>query len=299
MTFTATCLFCLNRPSVKSIFSNGKFNFFFCYNCQMGFIYPYPKPEELEKYYHENYWVTPGLLGFFRKFVFDFFQTRRRRWIMQYFSKGKILDIGSGEGKFGKSLSNKYQVINLDVPSSKITNQNVLKIDFLNWRTSLKFDAIVFWESLEHTSKPEQYLRKAIKLLKKGGLVFIEYPRFDSIESKIFNKYWFHLDPPRHHSYITEKGLEILVSRTGLIKISHKSIPAFEYAVWGFIGSALNIVNVRITDMLKQNRSLVLLLLISPLFFLVVFIEIVFVLVGQSPINLMIARNPLKSQLQE
>lgn len=256
----------------------------------MGFIYPYPKPKELERYYHENYWVTPGLLGFFRKFIFDIFQIRRKRWVMQYLPKGKILDVGAGEGKFAKSLNNKFQVTSLDVPSSKISNMNVLKVNLLNWRTNNRFDAIVFWESLEHTSEPEQYLKKAFSLLRKGGLVFIEYPGFDSIESKLFNKHWFHLDPPRHHSYFTKRGLEIIISRAGLVKVSHKSIPAFEYAVWGFIGSTLNVINLRITDILKQNRSLILLFFLLPFFVLVVFIEISFLLAGQSPIRLMIAK---------
>lgn len=261
----------------------------------MGFIYPYPKPKELERYYHENYWVTPGLLGFFRKFIFNFFQTRRKIWIMKFLPQGKILDVGAGEGKFAKSLNNIFQVTSLDVPSSKISNKNVLKVDFLNWRTTTKFDAIVFWESLEHTSKPELYLKKAFRLLKKGGLMFIEYPRFDSLESRLFKQHWFHLDPPRHHSYITTRGLEILVSRTKLVKVSHQSIPAFEYAIWGFIGSTLNVINLRITDILKQNRSLVLLFFLFPFFVLVIFIEILFVLMGQSPIGLMVAKKSLKS----
>lgn len=261
----------------------------------MGFIFPYPKPKELEKYYHENYWVTPGLLGFFRKFIFDIFQTRRKEWIMQYLPKGKILDIGAGEGKFAKSLDNKFQVTSLDVPSSKISNKNVLKINFLNWQTDNKFDAIVFWESLEHTPKPEQYLQRAYKLLRNEGFIFIEYPRFDSFESKLFNQHWFHLDPPRHHSYITRKGLEMVVSRSGFRVVSHKSIPAFEYAIWGFIGSTLNMINLKITDILKQNRSLILLFLLLPFFIVVVFIEIFFVIIGQSPIGLMIAKRNLKS----
>lgn len=289
------CPFCLNRSNVRFIFSDDKFNFFFCSICHMGFIYPYPKSRELERYYHENYWVTPGLLGFFRKFIFDFFQTRRKRWIMQYLNKGKILDVGSGEGKFAKSLDDRFQVTSLDVPSSKIINKNVLKVDFLKWQSRERFNAIVFWESLEHTPTPEQYLQKAYKLLEKGGLIFIEYPRFDSLESKLFNQHWFHLDPPRHHSYITKKGLEILVARIRLVKIFHQSIPAFEYAIWGFIGSTLNIINVKITDILKQNRSLILLFFLFPFFVLVIFIEILFVLVGQSPIRLMVAKKSLKS----
>ena len=291
----AQCSFCHKAKNVKFIFADRKFNFFFCFTCHMGFTYPYPKPKELEKYYHENYWVTPGLLGFFRKYVFDFFQTRRKRWVMHYLSKGKILDVGAGEAKFAKSLGNRYQVTSLDIPSSKIINKNILKVNFLKWQTSNRFNAIVFWESLEHTSKPEQYLQKAYKLLKKDGFMFIEYPRFDSFESRFFNKYWFHLDPPRHYSYITEKGLELLVSRTGLLRVFHGSVAAFEYAIWGFIGSTLNIINLRITDILKQNRSLILLFLLIPFFIMVVFIEIFFAIIGQSPIGLMIAKKESKN----
>lgn len=287
---TVNCPFCLKKAFVKSIFSDKKFDFFFCYKCFMGFIHPYPKKKELERYYHENYWVTPGLLGFIRRSIFDFFQARRKRWVLEYLSKGRILDVGAGEGKFAKSLNNQIEVTSLDVPSSKIINDNVLKVDFLKWQTIKKFDAVVFWESLEHTSRPKQYLKKAFKLLKKNGLVFIEYPRFDSIEANLFKQNWFHLDPPRHHSYITKAGLEKLATDANLVVLYHQSVAAYEYAIWGFIGSSLSLINLNITDVLKQNKSILLLLFLSPFFILVVIIEIIFVIFNQSPIGLMIAR---------
>lgn len=292
---TSNCPFCLKPDEVRFLFSDNKFNFFYCSVCKTGFIYPYPKPKELAKYYHENYWISPGILGFIRRFIFDFFQERRKRWVMRYLKEGRVLDVGAGEGKFAKSLNNRFEVTSLDVPSSKIINKSVLKVDFLNWRTNNKFNAIVFWESLEHTPKPQHYLKKASAILKNGGFVFIEYPRFDSIESKLFKKYWFHLDPPRHHSYFTKSGMEKILSRAGLVKVSHQSIPAFEYAIWGFVGSTLNMVGLKMTDILKQNRSLLLLLFISPFFILVTIAEYFFAAIGQSPIWLMVAKKNSKA----
>lgn len=291
------CPFCVKTKRIKPLFSHNNFNFFFCSFCQAGFIYPYPKPKEVVKYYHTNYWVTPGILGFLRRSVFSYFQKRRKKWLMNYLRSGSILDVGAGEGKFAKSFSHKFKVTSLDVPSSKIINSNVLKVDFLKWRTATKFDAIVFWESLEHTPRPEEYLRKAAKLLKDKGLIFIEYPQFECFESKLFNKHWFHLDPPRHHSYLTKKGLEIISARAGLYPVSHRGIPAFEYAIWGFIGSALDFLGLKMTDILKQNRSLALLLAISPFFLVVILIQILFVFTGQSPIWLMIAKKDLKKSV--
>ena len=50
---------------------------------------------------------------------------------------GKILDVGSGEGIFGRSLSNQFKVINLDIPGAEIKNPDVIKKDFFVKRKEL------------------------------------------------------------------------------------------------------------------------------------------------------------------
>ncbi len=276
-----------NTTLILRYFSINDFDILFCKTCLTGFTSPVPK--NLSKYYHTRYWLTPGILGNIKRIFFKIFQLRRRHWINYYLKGGEILDVGAGEGNFGRSLSSKFQVTSID-PSSRIENKDVLRIDFLKWKVKRKFDAIVFWESLEHTPVPQKYLEKSSKLLKRGGFIFIEYPRFDCLESKIFRGFWFHLDPPRHLSHLTEKGIEIMLSRVNLAKYNHLTTSAFEYSIWGTVASILNLFNTERTDTLKYSSNIYILIFITPVAFFVVVFQLILRSINQSPIGLMVAK---------
>ncbi len=269
-------------------FNSDNFQIHFCKKCLNGFTYPVPK--NLGRYYSGNYWQSSGFLGVFKNTIYKFFQIRRKYWIQKYLKNGNILDVGSGEGAFSKFFNNDFLVISLDTPSANIKNPNVLKVDFLKWNTKKKFDAIVFWESLEHTHSPQKYLVKASKLLKKRGLIFIEYPRADSLEAKLFGKYWFHLDPPRHLSHLTPIGLDKLLSKAKLSRVSHNRAFALEYTIGGFTGSILNVFMSHSSDFLKTSKNYFSLFLLIPMLLISAFIEIIFFILGQSPIYLTVAR---------
>lgn len=274
------CPNCQDSPTIE-LKADGKFQVFFCTGCLNGFTYPVPAG--LAKYYPGGYWIPQGWKGFVKEQVYKLTQKRRQRWIKKYLSSGKILDVGAGEGVFIETMKKQFSVVGIEPPFSKIKNQHIIKIDFLKWQTKQKFDAVVFWESLEHTRSPQKYLEKAYNLLKKGGLVFIEYPVLDCLESKIFGRFWYHLDLPRHLAHLTEKGLGIITAKAGFKKIDSKDVFALEYTLPGFLASLLNISKVKLP---KTN----LLLLAVPLFIPVLAVELLFYVLHQAPIGIMIAR---------
>jgi len=282
------CPNCNNSDHVIYKFCVNKFNIYFCKLCQNGFTYPIPK--NISKYYHANYWISPGIVGKTKNTVFNLFHTRRKNWLQKYLSSGDILEVGAGEGNFGKSLSNNYLVIGIEFPGSKIKNRNILKEDFLKWEPNKKFDAVIFWESLEHVQTPKKYLEKSCALLKKNGLIFIEYPRFNCLESRLFGKHWFHLDPPRHQSHLTDKGLRKLLLQTHFKPILTKSVLAFEYTVWGYLESLLDFFGVKSTDYIKKRGVVFSLILLLPVAFLSFIAETNFFLINQSPIGFMLAK---------
>lgn len=281
------CPNCLTSPIIHQ-FNSNKFQIYFCKECLNGFTYPVPK--DLSRYYGDNYWLSKGLIGVIKNTLYLFFQMRRKYWIKHFFKKGEILDVGSGEGIFSKLIKKDFNVTSLDVPSSDIKNPEVIKADFLKWRPNKKFDAIVFWESLEHTQYPQKYLQKATSILKKGGYIFIEYPNFNSLEARLFKNYWFHLDAPRHLTHLTPAGLDKILSRTKLKKISHNGVFAFEYTVGGFVGSILNLFRLEPTDFFKNYENLFFIVLLMPFIIISIFVEIILYVLGQSPIYLTVAK---------
>jgi SAM-dependent methyltransferase len=211
---------------------------------------------------------------------------------------GDILDVGSGEGEFGKliqksqpmadqPMAEKFKVQSLEPHFSKILNTDVLKTDFLTWNTSKKFNAICFWESLEHVPDPLAYLKKAYALLKKGGHLFIEYPRNGVIESRLFEKYWFHLDIPRHLTHFTRQGMVHALKKAGFHVVSQKSVMSFEYSPGGLFLSCVRLFSNSRSSLNFDLKSLI---LASPLLPVCLICEIILYIFDQAPIGLLIVK---------
>lgn len=282
------CPQCQNDAILTLSTLNQKFHILFCNNCFLGFTYPVPK--KIGKFYSNIYWKSPGITGILKELSYQLFQDRRKKWIKKYLNEGKILDVGSGEGIFGKSLPDQYEVISLDIPGAKIKNPNVIKEDFVKWQTKQKFDALVFWESLEHTLDSAKYIKKASSILKNHGLVMIEFPRFDSLESKIFSKYWFHLDLPRHLTHLTLKGLIKILKDNNFKILSYQSVIAPEYSLGGFAASVLAVLGINTSDLFKRHISLLYLIIALPILMVALFWQIFLYLINQSPIGIIIAK---------
>lgn len=277
-----------NISQIFHKFDSNNFQIYFCQKCLNGFTFPVPK--DISKYYNNSYWISKGFSGIFKDMIYQFFQARRKDWVVSLLKGGRILDVGSGEGIFAKKMKEEFNVTSIDTPSAKIKNPSVLKMDFMEFHPKNKFDAIVFWESLEHTVSPQKYISKAVSILKPGGYIFIEYPKSDSWEANIFRSRWFHLDPPRHLSHLTPEGINEILSRAKLTTMSHSGVPAFEYTVGGFVGSILNLVVSNPSNFLKNSKNLPFMVLLIPLVFIATFMEILFLILGQSPIYLTIAK---------
>jgi SAM-dependent methyltransferase len=133
---------------------------------------------------------------------------------------GRLLDVGSGRGDLGVTLSD-WDVTGLE-PSpdavAEATARGVRTVQGTLTTASVDgpFDAIVFQHSLEHVAEPLDDLRAAHDLLAPGGLVLVSVPNFGSWHARRFGADWFHLDLPRHRSHFTARGLAELLSRAGL-----------------------------------------------------------------------------------
>lgn len=258
---------------------------FFCNACNNGFLYPIPK--NLFSFYPPSYWRYPGQLSYIRSSLHTLLQIRRKNWVEKYIKSGKILDVGAGEGVFGKILGHKFEVTNLESPFARVSNKDVIKTDFLKWKTGKKFDGIVFLESLEHVPSPQEYLKKAKSLLNKGGYIFVECPRFDSWESKLFKDKWLHLDIPRHLAHLTREGLGILASRNNLKVVSQSGVLIYEFSPYCFAVSLMRLLKIKPLNLreglINNLTPMIMALIILPL---AVVSETIFHFFNQDPVEL-------------
>jgi len=221
------------------------FNLFKCDNCETIFIHPKPSQKELKKYYPENY-ISKHSKKDSRNAMIDLlyrtYFTKKGKWYFKILffpiknllrtlpKKGKILDVGCGNGKFlnycknyGLEVYGIDPFIDKDIPELNIKKIDLLKADF----PDEFFDYITLNNVIEHVPEPEKIIRKCKKMLKHDGKIIFNYPSTSSFHYKYFGKNWVSMDTPRHLFLFSDKAMRLLLMRDGLkiIKLRNKSEP--------------------------------------------------------------------------
>lgn len=130
--------------------------------------------------------------------------------------KGKLCDIGSGKGEFLAIARNRgWEVFGIE-PSKKFVDyaKNIYGLDIQNSDIENAnfpddyFDVVTLNMVLEHIDNPHNLVFQIHRILKKGGLLYIEVPNMDSLLLKLIKVYfqvkgkdWSALLSPLHYPY--------------------------------------------------------------------------------------------------
>ena len=161
------------------------------------------------------------------------FKLKQFKYILSYLKKqkpGKILDVGCGHGWLISALSKKWNKHGADV--SRFASENASKYgkifigDLKNFREK-NFDFITALHIIEHHPKPENFLLKLKKLLKKNGKLIIETPDFDSAAARKFKNNFRLLKDKTHISLFSQDSLIRFVRKYGF-DIFDINYPYFE-----------------------------------------------------------------------
>lgn len=213
-----------------------------CANCSLVYVNPQPDPSELGDYYPEVYYGdTP--------FLYEKLDANSRfNNVKGFVQKGNIiLDIGCGRGLVLsrlKEIGCEVWGTELSAVSSKYARES-LGLDIINKNLEdcafpdNHFDVVTMFHSLEHHVSPTKTLTEVYRILKTGGILIVEVPRFDSVYSTIFGDKWFHLDVPRHLFHFNENTLEKLFTKAKFRVIKKKQFDIM-YDSFGALQSILN-----------------------------------------------------------
>jgi SAM-dependent methyltransferase len=145
------------------------------------------------------------------------------RYPLPWRGEGKVLDIGCGAGGNLKTLQDQgWQPYGIEI--SEIAAQHARELIHGPIHTGTvesapfppgSFDLVFMSHSLEHLPSPLDALRRIYRLLKDDGLLVIKVPNVHSWEFKVFGRWWFPLDPPRHFYHFDRNSLTAALERAG------------------------------------------------------------------------------------
>ena len=219
-----------------------------CKRCGLVYLNPRPEKEEIKKYY------PPWYHSRAQAKVTDI--TKTELWgipwreamrnkaepILRYKKKGKILDIGCGDGSLLKFLKESgWQTYGVELQdSSSLYARDALGLNVFSGRfdeadyPQNSFDVITLFHVLEHLPNPSGTLKKARLLLHKDGFLFIAVPNLDSFEAKIFRSKWVGISAPLHLYHFTPQTLRTMLKSCGMIPVEVGFIPEKTKYVAGY-----------------------------------------------------------------
>jgi 2-polyprenyl-3-methyl-5-hydroxy-6-metoxy-1,4-benzoquinol methylase len=160
--------------------------------------------------------------------------------------KGKLLDVGCGDGKFLKYAKEQgFEVWGIDFDKKSVESvrknlgiDTVFTMSFEEFykyanEKNLKFDVITFFEVLEHQDKPREFLEMVKGLLKEGGCIAGTVPNRERLFAEIDWKYCHGDYPPHHFLRFSKFSLHKALENCGFTNIE---VYTLKYPYSEFIG---------------------------------------------------------------
>lgn len=140
--------------------------------------------------------------------------------------QAKLLDVGCGNGNFLEFARRAgWQVRGLDFDPVAVAAARARGLDVLEGTIGLLdgesecYDRITLSHILEHVYDPWEILSSCYRLLKPGGVLWLETPNMNGNGRAAFGQYWRGLEPPRHLHLFSRKCLWDKISEIGFVDI--------------------------------------------------------------------------------
>jgi len=161
-----------------------------CNQCSLVFVHPNPDAAELQNHYGENYYF---------EWIKQQEGRRIRMWqhrldkIQRLSLKGKLLDVGCGEGLF-LELAEKagWQIHGTEISrfASGFAARRLGKYIFCGevWEAAFdsnSFDVVTMWHVLEHMRDPSKVLHEIHRIIRPDGYLIIAVPNVNDIVMQI------------------------------------------------------------------------------------------------------------------
>ena len=211
--------------------------------CQCGLIFLNPRPDlnEIKKYYSNDYLPHNTQAFSFFNMAYRFVQKitfylkyKTIKRVMTDLPIVKLLDVGSGDGRFLDYLKSKS---NLEIYS----NEPYYDLDYPDskYLEDSSCDIITMWHSLEHVHNMQELFKLIIEKLKDNGFLILAVPNIDAAERKFFKFNWVAYDAPRHLYHFNYQTMKKLLSKYNFEILESK--PIYQDTLFNIILSFSNL----------------------------------------------------------
>lgn len=242
-----------------------------CKDCGHQYLNPRPKSGDAGRIYGDGYYTVhapeepSGFISRIRKWL----ESGRYRAILDRLPESpRVLDLGFGDGRVLLLLreligeGGTFEGVDLNIhPRVKaalaakgIRTHDALIESFL--ADGPGWDLIVMNNSLEHVWDPQRVVQNIRRMLRPGGIAFIELPNPDSLCRKVQgDTFWGGFHFPRHLNFFTKASLRRIFADNGFEIVGYTEYVTPAFWVIG-IRNRLGLRSDRKTRSLKEAVSL-------------------------------------------
>jgi SAM-dependent methyltransferase len=207
-----------------------------CSGCRLIRLFPWPDPDELKRYYPENYWFSPDedtasrLEERYRRLVLRDHVAFVSSALQEAGPPGPLLDVGCGGGLFPRILREAgCNAVGLDFSRQAAQvawHQNGVPVaagllSCAPFRPG-QFSVVTMFHVLEHLYDPGSYVEAARDLLRSGGKLIVQVPNAASWQFLLFGENWNGMDVPRHLIDFRGTDVDALLENYGFEVVRHK-----------------------------------------------------------------------------
>lgn len=153
--------------------------------------------------------------------------------------QARLLDVGCGNGnylEFARRAGWQVQGVDFDPVAVATVRERGLDVFEGTIKAlageSACYDRITLSHILEHVYDPWEVLADCYRLLKPGGVLWLETPNANSNGHKAFGPYWRGLEPPRHLHIFSRKCIRDKMAEIGFSDIQDRFSSFATGAMW-------------------------------------------------------------------
>lgn len=217
-----------------------------CTGC--GLAATTPRPAVLDAYYPPAYRRYGGATAAVLRLLYRW---KTAGWLRHLPQQGRALEVGCGPGWMLRALRDRgWQVSGSErgVDGARVAAAANGIPTFVGGLDAIspaaRLDLVILFHTLEHLEAPVEMLRHSAGVLAPGGVVVVAVPNIASWQARVFGRWWFHLDVPRHLHHFSPATLTAACERVGLQVVRTRFV-SFEHDPYGWVQSALNWMGFR------------------------------------------------------